>query len=279
MLRSLLSPRTLIGVVICLCLIIAGSLWYYWHVRRASKAEYQRSVEFSEQLDNKPAASEVVDVPTQIESADFHDRSDANTNSSASDGGKTFPDETDPLDSSGTFLSDDFVLEEAPVEDVRVSPHDFGAYPLVPADFPEDVNWSDYEEDLPIYELMTRVQIKLWEQGQRAVGISEENGLMYPIIRGTVYIRWNRAGTEIIGVTGHPSDMSVAVVDQIEAGIIPSGLTVLDYETSGIDPYELLGLDVPVSPYGFGAYSAIPEGAPIAPFEEQIASIWSCSVV
>ena len=46
-------------------------------------------------------------------------------------------------------------------------------------------NWSDYEDDLPIYELMTRVQIRLWEQGQRAVGISEENGLMYPIIRGT----------------------------------------------------------------------------------------------
>ena len=73
MFRPLLSPRTLIGVVICLCLIIAGSLWCYWHVRRASKAEYQRSVEFSEQLDNKPAVSEGVDVPTQIGSADFHD--------------------------------------------------------------------------------------------------------------------------------------------------------------------------------------------------------------
>ena len=32
--------------------------------------------------------------------------------------------------------------------------------------------------------------------------------------------------------------MSDAAVDQIEAGITPPGLTVLDYETDGIDPYE-----------------------------------------
>lgn len=162
------------------------------------------------------------------------------------------PDREDSLDFSENdgrfdevFFGDmlgDAEMTKSENEDVPVSPHGFGEYPEVPVDFPVDVNWADYEEDLPVYELMIRVQIKLWKQGHRVTGISQENGLMYPIIRGTVYIKWDRSRTEALEITGHPSDMSDATVSQIETGSIPAGLIVRDYDTEGIDPYEFLNL-------------------------------------
>lgn len=127
-------------------------------------------------------------------------------------------------------------------ESESVSPHGFGAYPSVPADFPIDVDWAHYEEDDPVYELMVRVHIKLWNQGHVVRGMSEENGRMYPTIRGRVYVKWDSTGTEIVEVTGHPADMSDHNVRQIEAGEIPAGLAVFDYETEGIDPYNFLDL-------------------------------------
>ena len=90
---------------------------------------------------------------------------------------------------------------------------------------------------------MTRVQIELWKQGQLVTGVSEENGLIYPIIRGTVYIKWSHNGEDIINFTGHPEDMSDAIIDSmLESSTIPAGLKVLDYDKSGIDPYKFLNL-------------------------------------
>ena len=43
--------------------------------------------------------------------------------------------EAEPLDLTEAFLPDDFVAEEAPAEDVPVSPFGFGPYPEVPADY------------------------------------------------------------------------------------------------------------------------------------------------
>lgn len=244
MFRDILSSRAIFAGLVVFVLLVSGSLFYYWHVQYTSKAEFQRSERFLQELEtqNPTRSAQAVDVLTDLQTSDFVNTPDEHTDTSMSDETVALPNETDTLDLSDAFLPDDFVSEAAPAEDVPVSPHGFGAYPEVPADFPEDVNWADYEEDLPIYELMTRGQIKLWKQGHRAMGISEENGVMYPVIRGRVYIRWSRSGKEVLEITGHPADMSDAIVNQIESGVIPAGLTVLDYYTAGIDPYEFLNL-------------------------------------
>ena len=238
MLRDLLSVRVVLAALVFFVLVVGGSLLYSWHVHRTTDAEPAKSAVRLQQHENKNeprTAANTVDTST----VDFEQTETLSENDEAQmsdDTGVSPIDETsEMLDMGDAFLPDDFVSEEAQVsEDVPVSPHGFGAYPEVPADFPKDVNWSDYEEDLPIYELMTRVQIKLWKQGHRAMGISEEHGMMYPVIRGRVYVRWSPSGKEILEVTGHPADMSDAVVNQIESGIIPAGLTVLDYDTAGI---------------------------------------------
>ena len=246
MLRDLLSVRVVLAGLVFFVVVVSGSLLYSWHIRRITEAELAASdalMHHRESQNETHTTQNTVDTSrvdfehaeTSLEVDDLQVSEDPNV--SLIDEASEFADVVD------AFLPDDFVSEEALVsEDVPVSPHGFGAYPEVPTDFPEDVNWSDYEEDLPIYELMTRVQIKLWKQGHRAMGISEENGVMYPVIRGRVYIKWSRSGKEVLEVTGHPADMSDAIVNQIESGIIPAGLTVLNYDTAGIDPYEFLNL-------------------------------------
>lgn len=246
MLRDLLSGRVVLTALVFFIVVVGGSLLYSWHIRRTTEAELAASdalIHYRESQNEMHTTQNTVDTSTvdfehaetPLEVDDLQVSED--TDVSPIDEASEFADVVD------VFLPDDFVSEEAQVsEDMPVSPHGFGAYPEVPADFPKDVNWSDYEEDLPIYELMTRVQIKLWKQGHRAMGISEEHGMMYPVIRGRVYIRWSRSGKEVLEVTGHPADMSDAIVNQIESGIIPAGLTVFDYDTAGLDPYEFLNL-------------------------------------
>ena len=246
MFRDMLSgSRAIQAGLVFFVLVVAGSSLYSWHVHRTTDAELAQSNALLQQHANKNephTATDTTDTSTVdvdlVETALETDDVQMPDNTGVSPIDET----SEMLDMADAFLPDDFVSEEEIVEDVPVSPFGFGAYPEVPADFPEDVNWSDYEEDLPIYELMTRVQIKLWKQGHRAMGISEENGVMYPVIRGRVYIKWSRSGKEVLEVTGHPADMSDAIVNQIESGIIPAGLTVLNYDTAGIDPYEFLNL-------------------------------------
>ena len=244
MFRVILSSRSIITGLVFFVLIVGGSLLYSWHVRRTSETELQRHDRFLRalQTQDKTRPAETVNAPTNTESPGFVSTPDESTDTPLSDETEAFPKETKSIDIEDAFLPEDMVSEEALAEDVPVSAHGFGPYPEVPADFPINVNWSTYETKLPVFELMIRVRIKLWEQGHNVTGISQENGVMHPIIRGTVYIEWSRDGKEVLGITGHPDDMSDAVVDQIESGNIPTWLTVLDYDTTGIDPYEFLDL-------------------------------------
>ena len=243
MFRDILSSRDLIAGVVFFVLIVSGSLLYSWHVRRTTEAELAQTNQSLQQLKGKnEVPAEIATQPVDIDTPGFVNTPDENTDTPMSDETETLSNETENFDFVDAFLPDDFVSEEVPTEDVPVSAHGFGPYPEVPADFPVNVNWSTYETKLPIFELMARVQIKLWEQGHNVTGISQENGVMHPIIRGTVYIEWSRDGKEVLGITGHPDDMSDAVVDQITSGNIPTWLTVLDFDTTGIDPYQFLDL-------------------------------------
>ena len=128
-------------------------------------------------------------------------------------------------------------------EKVSVSPHGFGPYPEIPEDYRyPQVDWSKYHDN-PMHELMIRVRIRLWKQGHQTQGILEEsNGLLYPISRGTVYVQRSDNGVFSSGsIIGHPRDLSDDVKQQLRAGEIPAGLTVLDYD-KGIDPYKFLNI-------------------------------------
>ena len=105
------------------------------------------------------------------------------------------------------------------------------------------------------------VRIKLWTQGIDAAGVTYgRGGLIYPVIRGVVYV--TRSGDRITGVVlSHPGDdlgvfdtfWDAETPEEVDAAIqremegftiddLPAGLTAVDYNTAGIDPYQFLDL-------------------------------------
>ena len=229
--------KWIIGAVFILLIVATGCILYYQHTTAADKhaaAQTDKLLETWKADKAKPptpAETESTKPPAETPNAE----KPANK---IGEGTETNTDKTAKPVNIATSEKDN-------TEEVKVSPHGFGPYPEVPEDFPEEVNWSDYEDDPPIFELMVRVQIKLWKQGHRTEGIGEEGGLLYPISRGIVYIRWSGSGDDkyISRLTGHPrDDLSDDVVHQIESGTIPAGLTVYEKDKMGIDPYKFLNL-------------------------------------
>lgn len=130
------------------------------------------------------------------------------------------------------------------VSEDLVSPFGFGPYPVVPEDYPispSEFKWEFWGETIE-GELMSRVRIKLWKQGIRSEGASFQNGKVYPIILGTVYIEWD--GDKISRMTGHPDDDFDAIEAALETGqSSPEGITIFNYNEAGIDPYTFLYLN------------------------------------
>ena len=133
----------------------------------------------------------------------------------------------------------------------EVSPHGFGPFPEVPPDFPFPAIWlaTNYYE-IPAgqqrnLELIARVLIKLWSEGERnytGAKINGKNGKVYPNYSNTVYItvkeRLSSDGTVVPYITRQVG-RAPAGVDLLNP---PPHIKVLDYESAGIDPYQYLNL-------------------------------------
>lgn len=132
--------------------------------------------------------------------------------------------------------------------EVGVSPHGFGHYPEIPVGAP--IAQFDNSHDVDM-ELMLRVAVKAWNEGERF-----ESGF-YNAARGKVYLNYphiayveysnkiDEATNEVIGK--RITDVSTSAANKgvgasILEGNIPPGITIVDIDESGIDPYEYLDL-------------------------------------
>ena len=98
-------------------------------------------------------------------------------------------------------------------------------------------------------ELIHRVLVKLWKSGTKVdTGVMGDNGRVYPLYADTIYVQW----AERKDATGTPYRYLrealclpelVQHEDAIEAGVIPSGVKVIEQDEAGIDPYVFLGLE------------------------------------
>ena len=138
---------------------------------------------------------------------------------------------------------------------VGESPHGLGPYPELPADWPHPLIWrtledSYYESAAGIeQELIHRVLVKLWKLGTKVdTGVMGDNGRVYPLYADTIYVQW----AERKDAAGTPYRYLrealclpelVQHEDAIEAGVIPSGVKVIEQDEAGIDPYVFLGLE------------------------------------
>lgn len=137
----------------------------------------------------------------------------------------------------------------------RESPHGLGPYPDIPSDYPRQNIWAELEKGYKAgitgmsHELMHRVLIKLWNQGQKAEGgiLDSDNGRVYPMYKDTVYVNWSESENEDGSVETylgryrcHPSLKDYR--DSVENGTQPSWIKVVAMEDGGVDPYSFLDL-------------------------------------
>ena len=160
--------------------------------------------------------------------------------------------------SSSESLSHDAEFDDAEFESYLLGLEDETAeekrdFPLVPAGFPSHLipvwkRFPGYQKgDMPDHELIYRVLIKLWNEGERgfiAATITSE-GRVHPHYPNTIYVRWkekideNGVKKRYINRAGSSGDVRLTD-EQMLNGEIPPGIRVLDYDSGGYDAYEFL---------------------------------------
>ncbi len=263
MFRSLLSSRLIQAGLAFFVLVVGGSLLYSWHDKRTTEKELAPHDRFLQGLEkpNERTPAETVTVPSESEAPGGVNTPDETTPA------ETIAD-TEPLDLTDAFESDDFMsaeeaAEEAPEADVPVSPYGFGPYPEIPADYPGTSPM--WERDLDALgfteaqkrgsELLSRVLIKLWVEqgiGSRLGGaVEHDTGLVYPYHPNTIYVKRtvhrNPDGTEkgIFARIVSPGNMLITGEEMERfrlTGETPPSVQVLQLDTDGIDAYEFLNL-------------------------------------
>ena len=263
MFRSLLSNRLIQVGLIFFVVVVGGSLLYSWQTRHATVAEFTRTDAVSyetrsekDTVDTSTVDFEQTETPLEVDDLQMSDTPDV----------LPIDETSEMLEMSDAILPDDFVSEEAPVEDVPVSPYGFGPYPEVPSDFPGTPIWErdSWQHDGALgfsekhkknLELLSRVLVKLWvEQGVGSYlggAVSHDTGLVYPYFKNTIYVKRtigrNPDGTEGVAVAEIISPGNLLLTGEEmdrfrETGETPPGLRILQINTDGIDPYEFLNL-------------------------------------
>ena len=249
MYRDVLVNKWFLGAFIfCVICSIGCLIWYQMDMakfRKEMKVYDDFSVQLAdEKIDAKVAKrTNVSGKITQNERTENGETPVVNEN--------TFEEAISGDKIPNTGAVNDATLPKTQNHRTNVSPYGFGPYPEIPEDFP--VGKFSFKGFSKGHELLLRVWIKLWKQGERVEGTNfGDNGLVYPIIRGKAYVEWEEVerpdGTIVKSVSrclGHPDDfptdyfLSTRRPGSIRE--IPSHLEILSYD-EGIDPYSFLDL-------------------------------------
>lgn len=264
MLRELFSSRLFVGGLIGCALLVAGIQFWSHHEHRKLRRDEAATRQFIQKVEADKTASptreEEIDSTSQAQEVAFDSRETRERFVEIPDKNAPEVDNARLSLNTSEFEREDNVFPQAdsePAETRRMSLFGFGPYPEIPVDYPEQDAWDAIEElyrtepkEARKHELMERVCIKLWNQGLHAAGVTYESdsGLIYPLYPNTAYIKWDvweeedgtfaRYPAEILGGPG---------LDRYEedfaAGEIPPGITVIDYDEGGIDPYQFLDFE------------------------------------
>ena len=243
------NVRVLLGALLLFCVIAGGfTLWYHHQLKKLAaedQALKQRQEERNLTHPRAPIVTpQVIKNPQPVERL-----SQPGDTLNVSPAATEHSEETEGTSDSDAELPVAELNEEI-AGDVPVSPYGFGPYPPLPAGWPADI----WPRQSVMHELMMRVEIKLAHQGVDVRGSVMDNGLVYPMIPGTVHIKWE----EYLGPPGIVRYIATMIGDpaacnRIEAIVeakgddfteadIPSDIKVVPFQEGGIDAYEFLGL-------------------------------------
>lgn len=246
MLRFVLTEKFVIGSFVFLLFFCVGCVIWYHYNTGTYRQELDESVELQVQTEN--TTQQTSDVSVEGNTPTSEESESVNTDDlSHSDETLQEEDESDE-----TITVGGRVIRLSDIPDIpEVSPHGFGPFPEVPEDYPRSVVWRriNYHKLPPAeqinFELLHRVLIKLWSEGNKnftGAKIDLKNGKVYPNFPDTVYITvkdLEYPGGIVVPYISHQLGSAPFGVDLLNP---PPHIKVLDYESSGIDPFEYLDL-------------------------------------
>ncbi len=264
MFLSLLSHRAIQAGFVFSFSIVASSLFYSCSVKREVNEEDLQAKRAIEQLKSakKVESPSQNDVTETYSLETFQESPLASDTVSEKDSIQT---PIEPSSNESSSDSDSEILESdvffTSPETQRVSPLGFGPYPEIPSDYSGFVFWDKSDEEIQDairvhgenkcrnYELMSRVLIELWNQGDRNVhGAFMKNGKVYPNYYDVAYVRYSTYealdGTtqRYISEITSPPNINITEEEAL-SGNLPSGVRVVEMGQGGIDPYRFLELN------------------------------------
>ena len=243
MLRDLLSSGWFQGGFAFFVLCVGGSLLYSWHVQLTTEAEFGKRPQPVVSLENKQETST---APVDFQTEGIVNTPDENTNTPMSDETEADTiDETEFADMADAFLPEDVVSEDA-LDPSKMSRFGLGPYPEIPKEWNVIPNYWEFMVDSIEDELLSRVTIKMHNEGTRSkygsVGVSP-TGQVIALERGSVLVEYeiDKNGEKRIWRTlAHPDDLSQGIYTRESE--IPSNLKIVTADEIAFDAYEYLGL-------------------------------------
>ena len=238
------NVRVLLGALLVFCVIAGGFTLWYHHEMKKLAAEDNAFKQRQEERNLTHSSAPIV-TPQVIK-----DPQPVKRLSQPGDSLNVSPAATEQTEETEGTPNSDAERSSAESEDTPVSPYGFGPYPELPEGWPPDI----WPRQSATHELMMRVEIKLAHQGIEVRGSVMDNGLVYPMIPGTVHIKWEEylgppGIVRYIGtMIGDPAAcnrieaIAEAKGDDFTEDDIPSDIKIVPFEEGGIDPYEFLGL-------------------------------------
>ena len=245
MFGDLLSSRMIQAGLVFFVLVVGGSLLYSWHVHRTTEAEFPRPD--AVQVNPREAARDTGGIrPVDFgQAAPELDAEDTPTVSDDTAAPSTRETAAETIDST-EMIETDAVSEDA-LDPSKMSRFGLGPYPEIPKEWNFIPDYWEFMVDSIEDELLSRVTIKMHNEGIRSkygsVGISYSTGLITALERGSVLVEYEideNGEKRIWSTLAHPDDLSQGMYTRFSD--IPSHLKIVTPDEIAFDPYEYLGL-------------------------------------
>ena len=232
MYRDILTNKWVLGGVGFLIVLSVACVWWYQHDIADEKKAAAETSEFARQWEKerkavpKPVTKDVTKAPAE----------NSDTTAEKPINKVTIKVDND-TESGGTTETPD---------PSKMSPFGLGPYPEIPKEWNVVSNYWEFVGDSIENELLSRVTIKMHNEGTRSkygsVGVSP-TGQVIAIERGSVLVEYeiDKNGEKRIWSTiAHPDDLSPGMYTRESQ--ISSALKIVTAEEIAFDAYEYLGL-------------------------------------
>ena len=234
--------RWLIGGIVVLLIVAGACVLWYQHDTAPYKRKAAETEAFAREWEKNQKAKR--ESSTETETASPQAPAESNTQSAE----KSITNVTQNSETTNIETNTNNGVIAETTKPVRMSPHGFGPYPEIP----EGAPIGPFSETQNVnQELIGRVLVKLWNEGDRHTGggvYDAEQGKVYPYYPNVIYVKYENELNFITGqyetkITEATSSYENAdVVEAVVRGDVPPGYKLIDVEESGFNPYQYLDL-------------------------------------